>query len=579
MKQKAISFISIAISLVMILSLSSCKNDNNTPANVNAGTDVSLGEPIGDDGCFMYSVVRSADASEETEMLAKKIRNTIRINFNTKVTFVRDTREYDKNQREILIGDTSRPESQSAIKFLEDNRENNVNDFLVRVDGKKIVIAALSDEALENAVSFFSDSFCQNEDTWYYLYDEYSFLYAPEYGGGTYTIAGEPIASYKIITPAQNSRIVVARIEKFTENLNNNFGINIKSEDDSAEATQYEIIIGNTNRTEKSDNPKTGYYTIAVKDKKLVLLAGDDESLSGAVRKLNDMFIDSLENKTALAFDDGYSVTEKYEPGEDGYQYVWGDEFNGNELNRRLWVNSGGTYETVSCLGTRCMARKSEGCYVRNGNAVIYVTHDPNTDDFTHRQISTYGTHYFLYGCMEFRAKLAAAPSANALWFNTESPDGTSYAASQEIDLLEDFGKPGFAANIHRWWTSSNGQGHTSLDGSEFAKAKKYNIPEGGEPLSEDYHIFSFQWDPEVMNFCVDGKVFFSYNIGDDIDGKGIDVFNTPMYTLMSATLGASTYGAKWTRNDKDYYELLVDYVRLYQRDCDNGFSIERLKS
>ena len=80
------------------------------------------------------------------------------------------------------------------------------------------------------------------------------------------------------------------------------------------------------------------------------------------------------------------------------------------------------------------------------------------------------------------------------------------------------------------------------------------------------------------MNFCVDGKVFFSYNIDDDIDGKGTDVFNTPMSTLMSTTLGASTYGAKWTRDDEDYYELLVDYVRLYQRDCDNGFSIERLK-
>lgn len=578
MKQKAISFISIALSIVMILSLSSCKTGDKTPANINAGTDVSLGKPIGDDGYFTYSVVRSADASEAEESLAKEIRNTIRLNFDTKVTFARDTREYDKNQREILIGDTNRPESQVAKKFLNDNRKNNVNDFLVRVDGNKIVITATSDEALKNAASFFEDSFCQNEDTWYYLYNDYSFLYAPEYGEGTYTIAGESIESYKIITPAQNSRIVVAQIEEFTDNLKNNFGINIKSEDDSSEITQHEIIIGNTNRTLKSDNPKAGYYTIAVKDKKLVIVAGDDQSLSGAVRKLNDMFYNSLENKTALAFNDDYSITEKYEPGEDGYRYVWGDEFNGNELNRRLWVNSGSTYETVSCLGTRCMARKSEGCYVRDGNAVIFATHDPDTDDFTHRQISTDGTHYFLYGCMEFRAKLAPAPAANALWFGTESPDGTSYAATQEIDLLEDFGRPGFAANIHRWWNSSNGSGHTSLDGGEFAKAKKYNIPEGGEPLSDDYHIYSFQWSPEVMNFCVDGKVFFSYNIDDDIDGKGTDVFNTPMSTLMSTTLGASTYGAKWTRDDEDYYELLVDYVRLYQRDCDNGFSIERLK-
>ena len=577
MKRKVISIISIALSVVMIFSLSSCKKDDKVPAAVKP-TDVSLGKPVADDGYFNYSVVRSDKASDETEALAKELRNTLRLNFEAKVTFAKDTRDYDKNEYEILVGDTNRPESTAAKKLLEENRANNVRDFLVKVDGFKIVIVAITEDGLKNAVAFFENSFCKDEDTWYYLYNEYSFLYAPVYDEATHTIAGEPLVSYKIITTAQNSRIVVDQIEQFTDNLNENSGILMNVEDDSAADTQYEIVIGNTGRAQSAGKPKAGYYTIAVKDKKLVLTAGNDEALAGAVKKLNAMYSEAIANKTALVFDENYSITEKYEAGEDGYKYVWGDEFNASLLNRSLWVSQSAPYETVSCLGTRCMGRKAEGCYVRNGNAVIYATHDPKTDDFTHRQICTKGTHYFLYGCMEFRAKLAEAPAANALWYGTESPDGTKYGATQEIDLLEDFGKPGFAANIHRWWNSSIGSGHTSLDGGDFSKAKRYELPEGGAPLSDDYHIFSFQWDPEVMNFCVDGKVFFSYDIGDDVDGKGVDVFNTPMCTLMSTTLGAATYGVKWTREDKDYYELLVDYVRLYQRDCDNGYSIQRLK-
>ena len=577
MKQKALSIISLALSVVMILSLSSCKTDGTGTAAVKPNS-VSLGKPLDEEGNFTYAVTRAKDASAETEGLAKDLRNTLRLNFNTKVTFSKDVKEYDANEREILVGDTNSPESKAAKKVLEENRKNNSQDFLVKVDGQKIVIVAMNDDVLSTAVNFFKESFCQNDDTWYYLHSNYSFLYAPSYGDSTPTIAGESISNYKVITAAQNSRIIVDAIEKLADNLFDNFGITLSIEDDSAEPTQYEIVVGKTNRNEDIVTPKSGYYTIDVANKKLIITAGDDAALAGAVSKITAMLEEAQANKTSVKFEEGYSVTEKYEPGENGYKYVWGDEFNGKELNRRLWVNSGSTYETVSCLGTPCKARKSEGCYVKDGNAVIFATHDPKTDGFTHRQISTDGTHYFLYGCMEFRAKLAAAPAANALWHGTRLPTGTSYF-SQEIDLLEDFGNAkSFAANIHRWWTSDSGSGHTSLDGGRFAKAKKYTIAEGAAPLSDDYHIFTFQWDPTVMNFCVDGKVFFSYNIEDDIDEKGTDVFNTPMNTLMSATLGAATYGAKWTRQDKDYYELLVDYVRLYQRDCDGGYSIEKLK-
>ena len=576
MKQKALSFVSFVLSVIMVLSLSSCKNGGSKAV---VTTDVSLGKPV-EDGAFGWSVLRSKEADSVTENLAKDLRNAIRLNFKCTARFSKDTTEYDKNAKEIIVGDTTRPESAAALKIIENNRKNNSKDFIVKVDGNKIVINAFNTDALTNAVNFFSDTFCKNEDTWYYLSKDYQFLYAPTLDSANHTIAGEALSSYKIITAAQNSRIIMSEIDAFTDSLFDNAGLEMTVADDSAEPADYEIIIGDTNRTEKVEKPKSGNYTIAVVGKKLVINAGDDASLAGAVKKISAMYSEALANKTAMVFADGYSVTEKYDPGKDGYKYVWGDEFNGSELNRKLWVNSGSTYETVSCLGSKCMARKSEDCYVKNGNAVIFATHDPKTDNFTHRQISTDGTHKFLYGVMEFRAKLAPAPAANALWFHVTPLKGETISykgTGQEIDLLEDFGNAKkFAANVHRWWDAQIGSGHTSLDGGVYANPKQYKVPEGQPPLSDDYHIFSYQWTPDVMNFCVDGKVFFSYDIGDDVDGKGTDIFNMPMSTLMSTTLGASTYGAKWTREDKDYYEILIDYVRLYQRDSDNGYSMEK---
>ena len=577
MKPKVLSIISFILSAIIAFSLSACTPQTKNP--IFGKVDISLGAPLNSDGDFNYSIVRSKDASKEVEDMVKDLRTAIRLNFKTSVKISRDTVDYDENQCEILIGKTNRPESEAAEKLLVENRSNNSKDFIVKVDGKKIVINAMNEESLQKALKFFEESFCQSEETWYYLYNEYSFLYEPELDDSNHTIAGEPISKFNIVTSSQSSRIVTDQIEKFTDKLLEKSGFTMNVSDDSVKPAKYEIIIGNTNRSEKIETPEAGTYTIAVKGKKLVINGGDEASLAGAIEKLCLLYDEAVNSKKAMTFAQDYVLTENYDPGKDGYKLVWGDEFNGNELNRKLWVNSGEPSESASCLGTKSKARKSEECYVENGNAVIWASHDPVTDDFTHRQISTDGTHMFLYGCMEIRAKLAEAPAANALWFNAVN-DLESYGCKQEIDLLEDFGKgTSFAANIHRWWTSqTSSKGHTSLDGGAFSNDKKYKVPDGGA-LSDEYHIFSFQWTPKIMNFCIDGKVFFSYDIENDIDDKGVEQFHIPMHTLMSTTLGAATYGAKWTREDKDRYELYIDYIRLYQRDSDGGYSKETLKN
>ncbi len=387
--------------------------------------------------------------------------------------------------------------------------------------------------------------------------------------GGRVLIGGVDISRYKIVLPSKVTRIAASEAEELVKQLNSNGGYNIEITDSSAAETEYEILIGNVGRTTDTAVSESEKYSIAVKGKKLVISAGGDEALAGAIMCIKGFYSRTCNKETTLSLSADYSFTGNYYAGENGYKYVWGDEFNGTELNRSLWVDSGDTYETVSCLGTKCKARKSEGCYVENGNAVIYADHDPETGDFTHRQISTNGTHEFLYGCMEVRAKLSTYPGADAIWFSSRRGES---GYSQEIDLLEDLSYPEnqFASNLHYW-----GESHYSLD-SICPKDKVFKLANGA--LSDEYHIYTLQWDKDEIKYCVDGKVFFSYEIKNGMKDVGAEVFRQACQTLLSTTMGASTYGPKWKAGDPDRVELLVDYIRLYQRGSDNGYSRETLK-
>ena len=215
---------------------------------------------------------------------------------------------------------------------------------------------------------------------------------------------------------------------------------------------------------------------------------------------------------------------------------------------------------------------------IHKHNLRIYAEYDTETGNFTHRQISTKGTHEFLYGCLEIRAKLSVYPGADALWFSSDVSQETGY--SQEIDLLEDLSFPTnqFASNLHFW-----GASHGSLDSTQYNKDKVYTLPDSQGNLSDNYHIFTLEWDPDTIKYCVDGKAFFAYDIKNGLttnEGKcvGADTFRQAVFTMMSTTMGASSYGPKWQEGDPERVELRVDYVRLYQCKSDKGYSREILK-
>ena len=101
-------------------------------------------------------------------------------------------------------------------------------------------------------------------------------------------------------------------------------------------------------------------------------------------------------------------------------------------------------------------------------------------------------------------------------------------------NVLENFGNPSvFHSNIHCWWKdkSASWSRHISLDGTKFAEKKKYALPKG-EKFDDKFHTFSCRWSPTEIEFAVDGKTYFTYDLTDDWNGYGVEAYANPVDRL-----------------------------------------------
>lgn len=133
--------------------------DDETPDDPqNPSTQVPMITVVAD-GASPYIIVRSDRTSSgdmETQM-AIKISTAIKAVTGAKVDLTTDYEETEgefAERYEILVGETNRPESIAALEELSDE-----NAYAIRVMGKKIVIVAHKDAALEEAVNHFLSNY------------------------------------------------------------------------------------------------------------------------------------------------------------------------------------------------------------------------------------------------------------------------------------------------------------------------------------------------------------------------------------------------------------------------------------
>ena len=138
-----------------------------------------------------------------------------------------------------------------------------------------------------------------------------------------------------------------------------------------------------------------------------------------------------------------------------------------------------------------------------------------------------------------------------------------------------------FVSNLHQ--QGYNGKSYQTV-GAKIQAAEKHTFA-NAENLSEEYHVYGFEWEPDRMAIYIDGELncewqineyaLSSYGLQPDVSG-----FETTMNVLFNNHLCTNSADYKDLSSTviEDYEEenlpteFNIDYVRLYQKN--DGVSI-----
>ena len=207
------------------------------------------------------------------DMAMYDIAGKLRVAFmqNTTVQFYvydDETEKYDPNTVEILLGDTNRPESQTLKKYL------GYNDFGVAVIGKKYVITAHHagnvDEARGIAEGFMFKNLAEKKNLSVSSNSNYVTSKYYQHAKNR-KLLGNSYGVYNIVLSQNCKYYEYLFAIKLQDYIGNKTGKIVKIVYDNEPVTEYEILIGKTNRT--TSTVGTNKYLLNVVGNKVELLS------------------------------------------------------------------------------------------------------------------------------------------------------------------------------------------------------------------------------------------------------------------------------------------------------------------
>jgi len=236
------------------------------------------------------------------------------------------------------------------------------------------------------------------------------------------------------------------------------------------------------------------------------------------------------------------------------WRLVWQDEFNGTGLpDATRWGYEVG-YVRNSELQYYTQGRL-ENARQENGHLVIEARRDGwNGHDITSASVITKGKKSFLYGRIEVRAKLPTGKGTwPAFWMLGTDIDQVGWPACGEIDIME---YVGFDP------TTIHGTVHTPFYYHGSSAGPRGSSTQASSPWL-DYHLYAIEWFPDRIDFFVDSVKYFTFH-NEGTSAKW--PFSKPHYLLLNLAIGGSWGGQQGVDLSLFPHRVLVDYVRVYER-------------
>lgn len=238
----------------------------------------------------------------------------------------------------------------------------------------------------------------------------------------------------------------------------------------------------------------------------------------------------------------------------DGWRLVWSDEFDGPNLDSSKWIYQVQGPGTVNGEMQNYTYNRRENARVENGYLVIEGRRDWfQGHEYSSAQLKTQGKGAWTYGRFEARMKLPAGRGTwPAFWMMPDRCD-RPWPACGEIDILEHVGFD--PDSMHSIVHSA---AYNWLKGNSVLATK--TIPQG----ANGFHVFAMEWTPERMDFLIDDQRYYTYM--NPRTGFDAWPFDSNFFIILNLAIGGNWGGAQGVDPNIWPKQLLVDYVRVYQR-------------
>ncbi len=233
---------------------------------------------------------------------------------------------------------------------------------------------------------------------------------------------------------------------------------------------------------------------------------------------------------------------------------VWSDEFNYNGLpDTAKWGYDVGGHGWGNNELQYYTSGKTANARVENGNLVIEARKEIfEKNAYTSARLTTKGKGDWTYGRIDVRAKLPKGVGTwPAIWM-LGSATPLKWPDDGEIDIMEHVGydQGMIHASVHckKYYHSIGTQ-----------KTGKVALPD----CSENFHVYSLDWNAENITVLVDDKPYFSFR-NEHSDATAWP-FNKPFHLLLNIAVGGNWGGQKGVDASVYPQKMEVDYVRVYQ--------------
>lgn len=250
----------------------------------------------------------------------------------------------------------------------------------------------------------------------------------------------------------------------------------------------------------------------------------------------------------------GYDAPNNY----DGYTLAWSDEFNDNKLSTSDWSHDMGDGCPNLCgwgnNELQYYTNAASNLFFKDGKLVIRARKESyGGKNYTSSKIKTQGKKAFKFGRIDFRAALPIGKGIwPAFWMMPENNVFGGWPRSGEIDIMEYLGHE--PAKVHG--TVHYGQGPGSIQISRNTSLTSGNF-------NEKFHVFSFVWEEDKMEWLVDGQVYSTVTKADV--GANNYPFNEQFHLIINLAVGGNWPGNP-DASTKFSQHYIVDYVRVFQK-------------